>query len=453
MLSRVLYIYIFFCCADSVWHASVMDADDNPIQTFISVTGASTEVASQYVNRAHGNVDEAVTQFFQDLDSGVSPASSPESSIADGVADAGRGLATVDAIVGGVKDQQNAAPNATPQAEEAPSGPPPCFDCQGTGNIPGMMWGNSSCKTCKGSGKGAVKGGGKGSGKGERKTQTVAIAFFADGFMVDDDYQPEPDTPDPSPSDAPAAAPRRTGMMGLSDLKKDSKRSRGPMPKLPKLKPLRPYDTPENKAFLDDVNASKLPKELQKRDEAGRPIAVSIAIEDVRPKTYKELSDTIEKMEQMEKDEAAEEAASNPTAKPSVALFTGAGNSLSSSSGPSGGVASGAWGPSGGSGVGADPLLLKLVSGAMPVVDDSKPATTIQIRLATGSRLKSRLNMDHTVGDIWRLIAAEIGIESFRAAAGHEISAGFPPKTLLDSSLSLATADLANAAITHRCQK
>merc|ERR1719204_1178598 len=117
--------------------------------------------------------------------------------------------------------------------------------------------------------------------------------------------------------------------MSLGDLKKDPK-ARGPMPKLPRLKPLRSYDTPENKSFLADINATRVPPELQKRDDKGAPIPVAIAIEDVRPKSYEELARAIKQMESMRNEMESEQGGESKPSGP--ALFAGAGNTLSSGS-------------------------------------------------------------------------------------------------------------------------
>lgn len=375
-------------------------SDGNSIELFMSVTGASRETAAQHLNMARGNMDEAVAAFFEG--GGEVAESAPPEPAAPGVSGS-----AVDSILQSVKGE-------------------------------------------KGSGKGDPRDSGKGAGKGDGRpdnSKMIAIVFFSDGFMVDDDPDLSKE-PEAAPEEAAAPAPRRTGMMGLNDLK-PSRGSRGPRPKLPKLKPLRSYDTPENKEFLEQVKAGRLPKELQKRDENGQPIPVSLGIEDVRPKSYEELSKALKEMEQ----EEAEEKGSSP-AKPAPTLFTGAGHTLSSgnssSAGPGAPTASRTG--SGGSGSGADPAILKLVSaGVEPKADESKPVTTIQLRLSTGARCRAKLNLDHTVADLWRLVAAQMGIDAFRAASGHELAAGFPPKPLSDPSVTIKDADLANAAVTHRC--
>lgn len=385
-----------------------MDADmsgGNAIESFMAVTGASKEVAAQHLAMARGNVDAAVAAFFDAADAGMEPTGGLEEEPGLPPRDAASSTATVDSILASVKES-------------------------------------------KGSGKGDSRDVGKGSGKGDDapgNSIMIAIVFFADGFMVDDDPQPDKD-PEPAPEETAAPVQRRTGMMGLSDLK-PSRGRRGPRPKLPKLKPLRSYDTPDNQEFLKQVKAGKVPKEFQKRDESGRPVPVSIAIEDVRPKSYDELSKAIQEMEKEEEEEMG-----GSQAKPAPTLFTGAGHTLSSgsSSSATAGASVASGGVSHGGGSGADPALLSLVSAGAPVVDESKPATTLQLRLSTGARSRARLNLDHTVADVWRLVAAQMGLDAFRAASNHELAAGFPPKPLRDPSVTIKDADLANASVTHR---
>mmetsp|Transcript_22666 Transcript_22666/g.59099 ORF Transcript_22666/g.59099 Transcript_22666/m.59099 type:complete len:387 (-) Transcript_22666:167-1327(-) len=382
----------------------------NIVQMFVAVTGASEETAARYISNNRGDMDAAVTAYFQDLDE-----------------DAGTG----------------------PPAE-APSGGPPAP----TGGGPASASSSSAVDDIMGSLKGSGSGdsGGedaKGRGKGGDADgrRTVVIVFFADGFMVDED----PEKPEPAPAaepDVAPAAPRRTGMMGLSDLKKETKSRRGPMPKLPELKPLRSYDTPENKKFIELVKAGRVPEELQKKDAEGKPIPLTFGIEDARPMSYEELDRRIKQMKKMEADDEQEAPGAGAPKAKAPTLFAGAGQTLSSGATPrAAGGASASGGP------GADPALLQLIdAGPAPCADESKPSTAIQLRLSSGARAKVTLNLDHTVADVWRAVADLMGHAAFRAASNHALSAGFPPKQLTDPAATLQAADLKNASVTHRCQ-
>eukprot|EP00933_Yihiella_yeosuensis_P036494 TRINITY_DN30254_c0_g1_i1.p1 TRINITY_DN30254_c0_g1~~TRINITY_DN30254_c0_g1_i1.p1 ORF type:complete len:405 (-),score=103.36 TRINITY_DN30254_c0_g1_i1:93-1271(-) len=384
-----------------------------PLPYFMAVTGASKEQSLGYLDKAKGDMDAAVALFFDDKESGRIAEPQPEAAGAGGEGQS----SNIDAILGHAKDGS---------AKDASD---------------------------------ATKGAGKGSGKGGSESEvvrTVGIVFFADGFMVDENFEENLAAPaeEAAAEAAPAPAPRRTGMASLSDFQQPSGgRPRGPMPKLPKLTPLRSYDTAENEAFLGKIKAGRTPEELQTRDPTGQPIPVSIAVSDLRPKTYKELEEALKQMEQMMKgQEQSSSAGSSGKPAPSApAMFTGAGHTLSSSAAP-GSSAPCAPGSGGGS-AGADPSLIELVTnGSEPVADESKPTTTLQIRLASGARVKVKLNLDHKVSDLWHVVAHQMGLEAFKSASNHELAAGFPPKPLTKLTATLAEADLANASVVHRCR-
>lgn len=371
------------------------------IEMFTSVTGASREIAEQHLQATRGDVQQAILNFIE-----------------------------------GAGDAADDAPAAQANPPVAPSSGP--GDIESIMGLARDQGAEDSQDSSKGSGS-------KGAGKGgpDDPQQKIIVVFFEDGFMVEDKAENlEEEEEKETPAEAPKPPARRIGMMSLDDLPREP---RGGMPKLPKkipkLAPLRSYDTPEGKEFIADIKAGKVPKEFQKRDEKGRPVGTSIAVSDERPKTYSEINEMLEKMRQMKAQQEGEQKKSAPAA---TAMFTGAGHTLSSSS-----AASAAPGGSTGS---CDPTLLALVhAAAAPVVDESKPATTLQLRLSTGARVKARLNLDHTVADLWRLVAKELG-PAFATTSGQELSAGFPPKTLTDTSATLAAADLANASVTHKCR-
>lgn len=81
------------------------------------------------------------------------------------------------------------------------------------------------------------------------------------------------------------------------------------------------------------------------------------------------------------------------------------------------------------------------------VVDDTKPATSIQLRLQDGTRLVARFNHSHTVADIRGFIDA--------ARPGHSgpyslQSMGFPPKQLSDPTQTVEQAGLINAVVIQK---
>lgn len=80
-------------------------------------------------------------------------------------------------------------------------------------------------------------------------------------------------------------------------------------------------------------------------------------------------------------------------------------------------------------------------------VDQSKPITTIQIRLGDGSRLRGQFNQEtHTVADIRRYInAANPGM----AARSYTLMTAFPRKEFIDESVTIKDADLMGAVVTQ----
>uniref|UniRef100_A0A7S3DHJ3 Uncharacterized protein n=1 Tax=Palpitomonas bilix TaxID=652834 RepID=A0A7S3DHJ3_9EUKA len=75
-------------------------------------------------------------------------------------------------------------------------------------------------------------------------------------------------------------------------------------------------------------------------------------------------------------------------------------------------------------------------------VDESKPSTSIQVRLSNGSRNVVRVNHDHTVGELYALVKLlESGTPEF------ELLVPFPRKVLSDTSKSIKEEGLLNASI------
>lgn len=80
-------------------------------------------------------------------------------------------------------------------------------------------------------------------------------------------------------------------------------------------------------------------------------------------------------------------------------------------------------------------------------VDSSRPVTTIQIRLADGSRLVGQFNHTHTIADVRRFITVA------RPQYEHQVFsllATFPRKELSDNAQTLDEAGILNAAVLQR---
>ncbi|KAG6486922.1 plant UBX domain-containing protein 4-like [Zingiber officinale] len=176
--------------------------------------------------------------------------------------------------------------------------------------------------------------------------------------------------------------------------------------------PLRRFDDPENASFLESITKSECPKELEPAD---RRTAVNVNL--IR----------------------RQEDYSEPVRR--LAAFHGVGRTLggglsdnSATEPPVPPVDSTASST-------APPSLLGLS------VDASLPSTSIQLRLADGTRMVARFNMNHTVGHIRAFIDAS------RPGSSRTYqlqTVGFPPKQLNDLSKTIEEAGLANSVIIQK---
>ena len=81
------------------------------------------------------------------------------------------------------------------------------------------------------------------------------------------------------------------------------------------------------------------------------------------------------------------------------------------------------------------------------VVDDSLPLTSLQLRLADGTRMVSRFNYHHTIRDILSFIDASRpgGPRSYQLQ-----TMGFPPKLLTDLDQTIELAGIANSVVIQK---
>jgi UBX domain-containing protein 1 len=95
----------------------------------------------------------------------------------------------------------------------------------------------------------------------------------------------------------------------------------------------------------------------------------------------------------------------------------------------------------------ATPLTSAPPPSAGLVVDQSLPSTSIQLRLADGTRLISHFNHHHTVGDIRAFIDSSRpgGRQSYQLQM-----MGFPPKVLADETQTIEQAGLANSVVIQK---
>ncbi|KAI8826751.1 uncharacterized protein EV422DRAFT_562805 [Fimicolochytrium jonesii] len=184
---------------------------------------------------------------------------------------------------------------------------------------------------------------------------------------------------------------------------------------------LRAYDAPENQEFLRAINSGRAPTSLL-NVAYDQPVEVKVT-------------------KNLEQDYV-------PPAKKPMAAFSGTGNRL-------GGIVSG------GDNIeasipGAFPGASSASSGgvsrpAAPVstfkVDDSQPVTSLQIRLADGTRLVTKANHTHTIGDIRGFVNSS---RPENATRRFVLQTAYPVKELSDDKVTLKDAGLINAVIVQR---
>ncbi|KAK7590321.1 hypothetical protein V9T40_001934 [Parthenolecanium corni] len=172
--------------------------------------------------------------------------------------------------------------------------------------------------------------------------------------------------------------------------------------------PLRSYEDPKSQEILHHIKHGEIPNELIMQAE-GREI--SFNLEDFRHSEYVGSS-------------------------PKSASFTGTGQKLGSVtptlSSPS---------PASDNSSSREDAAVQ----PNPVeVDNSRPTTNIQIRLADGSRLVGTFNHDHTINDIRRYINASSASSRDR---GYILLSSFPRKELVNNEETIAQAGLVNSVV------
>jgi len=169
--------------------------------------------------------------------------------------------------------------------------------------------------------------------------------------------------------------------------------------------PLRKIDDPENAEFLKSIREGSAPEELRKMAR-GRKLNVMMNVSS---------EDYVEK-------------------KKSLTAFSGTGHMLGSPS------------PS----VSSLPINVSSNRSAMAEevkIDETQPVTNIQIRLADGTRIVTKLNHTHTVADIRQHI---VNSRPDYFSSNFILMTTFPNKELTDENVTLQDAQLLNAVIVQR---
>ncbi|KAL6546792.1 Plant UBX domain-containing protein 4 [Orobanche minor] len=204
--------------------------------------------------------------------------------------------------------------------------------------------------------------------------------------------------------------------------------------------PLRRLDDPENAPFIESVVKSECPKELEPSD---RRSAVSVNLirreencpDPKIPGASLLLPLALRACPRASLKSSPKWRKSEPEVRP--VSFQGVGRTLGSSSATDSGPDATVTAP-----------LLTAPSPSMGlVVDGSLPSTSIQLRLADGTRMVTHFNHHHTIADIRSFIDASRpgGLRSYQLQA-----VGFPPKILTDLNQTIEQAGLLNSVVIQK---
>nr|XP_033769978.1 NSFL1 cofactor p47 [Geotrypetes seraphini] len=171
---------------------------------------------------------------------------------------------------------------------------------------------------------------------------------------------------------------------------------------------LQSYQDPANAQFLESIRRGEVPSELRRLAQGGQ---VSLDMEDHRDEEFMK-------------------------AKGVFKAFTGEGQKLGSTAPQVIGTGS----PS-------QQAENEAKASSSVSIRESEPVTSIQIRLADGSRLVQRFNHTHRIHDIRLFI---VDARPAMAATSFILMTTFPNKELSDESQTLKEANLLNAVIVQR---
>lgn len=178
--------------------------------------------------------------------------------------------------------------------------------------------------------------------------------------------------------------------------------------------PYRRLDDPNNAEFLGSLARGLIPRELQEEAQGGE---VMVGLVDKRGEEY-------------DADRHGQTGGGGSAGgAPGFQSFSGEGQSLVDSSSAAA-VAS--------SGGAIDP---STVSSSPPALDDSKPSTSIAVRLLNGKRLVVKINLDSPVSDLGQHIGSQAGEDSY------VLTSGYPPAVIDDLTKSVEEAGLKGAQV------
>lgn len=388
-------------------------ADSAAISKFVDITGADIATASFFLSAAHGNVDAAVSTFFE----------------SDGIVPAGSAHTTTPSTRPAPRrpipepSPQNPPANPNNTSSSRPTRPPRSTTT-GVATLAGLRADSEDDdKEANNYYAGGEKSGQmvqdprrRGDAAGPSNADppaNLADAIFEKarqlGPRTDDEHEEfadgqtftgagyrlgdsnaRTDTTTPPPPDVVG---RRNVIRELTFYANGFTIDDGP---------LRRFDDPDNEAFLADVNRGVVPREMEEPGIGD----VSITLIDKKGEHY-------------------------VPRKKKVVPFSGGGQRLGATSGAAAAAAS------------TPPAAVNPQQAAAAVqVNESRPIASVQIRLHDGTRLIARLNEDSTVGDLRQFVAA-----ARPGSTAFTLSTAFPRKVLDDDQKTIKEAQLKGAVV------
>ncbi|XP_028031226.1 NSFL1 cofactor p47 [Bombyx mandarina] len=175
--------------------------------------------------------------------------------------------------------------------------------------------------------------------------------------------------------------------------------------------PLRHYSDPENAEFLSCIRRGEIPSEL-----SGQGVSVRVSLEDSR-----------------------HEECPRHVVKPQA--FAGKGHMLGSPTPPTVGATAAVAGDQ------ADRAANLRAAQSAVTLDETQPVTTLQFRLADGTRITGRFNHSHTVGALREFVSRAEPAYQLRP---FSLLTAFPSAELGDDAATLAQANLLNSTVMQR---
>lgn len=200
--------------------------------------------------------------------------------------------------------------------------------------------------------------------------------------------------------------------------------------------PFRRLDDPNNSGFLRDLARGVTPSELFDNDgdddingsTTSSNGDMEVGLIDKRHLEYEDDTSRFESTSGL--------ASSSSSSAAPTASFTGVGQSLGNATTTNDDE----------TGI-ITPALCSSLPRSAPSPDESKPMTTIQIRLHNGKRLVVKCNLDDTIQTL--VLHIEAATDSSTTSA-YVLSSGYPPKILNDLKKTIEECGLKNAQVIQK---